>query len=108
MEELIEDLDNGNLATVLFNFLCTLRINIRSPIMNKLYVKVQDHFDELDLGSLAYFLDGINICNRVSIIDYRAKESINWQSIACSRQFQKVLSRWRQHFLGETATALLV
>ena len=95
LEELIEDLDNGNTATVLFNFLCSLPMNIRSPIMNKLYVKVQNHFDELDLESLTYFIDGINIYNRFSIKNYGAEESINWQSVACSRQFQKVLSRYK-------------
>ena len=71
----------------LFLLMATLGQHIRSPIMTKLYVKIQRNFDKIDLECLALIFAGIMESQ------YHNSTKVQIDSFLMSRQFQQIFQQ---------------
>ena len=97
LEKGIDQIDDYKVLCSLFHVLGNFHVKIKSPVMSKMYVKIMEHAEIIDLDSLVLFIEGLNKSIGYTGIYY------DMLSIIASRPFQKVLSRW-ESIIDEAAS----
>ena len=91
LDKVIETLDS-NSAPILFRLLVNLQFQMKSPLMNKLFVKIQKQFDVISLESLTNYISGL--------YDYKGViEPVTYDEFSTvpigSRQFRPIFERYK-------------
>ena len=81
-------------STALFYELASLGVNLKTPIMNKLYVKVQNNFNEINLNELIQFISGLYNCSQDELEPIRF-EYFSPVHVVISRKFRTIFSRYK-------------
>ena len=82
LDKVIETLD-CNSAAILFRLLVNLQFQMKSPLMNKLFVKIQKQFDVISLESLTNYISCLYVYNQTNL------------PIIGSRQFRPIFKRYK-------------
>ena len=88
LEKGIDSIDDYKILCSIYHVLGNFHFKMKSPVMSKIYVKVMEHAEEIDLESLVLFIEGFSKSIGYTGIYY------DMLSIISSRPFQKILSRW--------------
>ena len=78
LEKILDKL-HWNTTCKLFYLLTTLGVDIRSPIMTNLYVKIQKNFKQMDLESLTDFILGLTIDYHITPIVTSRDSFYSWE-----------------------------
>lgn len=88
LEEIVDELD-WKMACSLYCMMGNLHMALRSPLMSKLYIKIINHTDDVDLKGFDLFVAGIS-----KSIGYEGSY-FRILSIMTSRPFQRLISRYK-------------
>ena len=96
LDKVIETLDS-NSAPILFRLLFKLQFQMKSPLMNKLFVKIQTQFDVINLESLTNYISGLYDYNQTNlgVIEPVTYEEFSSVPIVGSRQFRPIFERYK-------------
>ena len=96
LDKVIETLD-CNSAAILFRLLVNLQFQMKSPLMNKLFVKIQTQFDVINLESLTNYISGLYDYNQTNlgVIEPISYEEFWTVPIVGSRQFRPIFERYK-------------
>ena len=88
LEQIVDELD-WKMACTLYCIMGNLHMALRSPLMSKLYIKIMNHADEIDLEGFASLVNGMG-----KSIGYEGSY-FRILSIMTSRPFQRLMSRYK-------------
>ena len=88
LEKIVDELD-WKMACSLYCIMGNLHMALRSPLMSKLYIKIINHTDDVDLKGFDLFVAGIS-----KSIGYEGSY-FRILSIMTSRPFQRLISRYK-------------
>ena len=96
LDKVIETLDSHS-AAILFRLLVNLQFQMKSPLMNKLFVKIQKQFDVISLESLTNYISGLYDYNQTNlgVIEPVTYEEFSSVPIVGSRQFRPIFERYK-------------